>query len=482
MAPYSGIPSHRQQVTLALAPKFTAALSILGSMYIIVDVVSKRYKNCWHKKATSQQQQQQRQQQQNSNINSNNNSTTGTYHRLLIGLSVTDLIMSLGLFTSTWPMPVDTPHVYGAVGNTQTCTLVGFLETCGVGTVIYNASLSFYYLVRIRHGWSTRRIVQTHVELYMHIVPIGFALVTMFAGLFLDLYNSGLFDCWIAPLPQGCTESWRFDGATAGENMNPCIRGDNASLYQWVFDLIPKWSCILIVTINMILVHQAVLVQERRTLRRTFRAQAYNNTAVVTAASTSFAGTTTNTNHDASTRTTTDTPVGGAAAAAAAVPIVASAATTATAAAANIPNSNIIADPAPAAPATTDTAPTNAATIGSRRRASFAVAATATASTTRLSIIRNLHHAPQLSPITARLSRRLARQSYLYVGALYITYVPVIITRAFELTHGYVHYEMLLTISITIPLQGFWNGTFSFFCVFFFWSCVLLNRLWRCCS
>jgi hypothetical protein len=35
----------------------------------------------------------------------------------------------------------------------------------------------------------------------------------------------------------------------------------------------------------------------------------------------------------------------------------------------------------------------------------------------------------------------------------------VIVTRAFELVHGYVYYEMLLTISIMIPLQGFWNGT-----------------------
>jgi len=70
---------------------------------------------------------------------------------------------------------------------------------------------------------------------------------------------------------------------------------------------------------------------------------------------------------------------------------------------------------------------------------------------------------PSLSLHRLRLpvSRRLARQSYLYVGALYLTYLPVIVTRATELAVGYVYYEMLLTISIFIPLQGFWNGTNS---------------------
>jgi len=55
------------------------------------------------------------------------------------------------------------------------------------------------------------------------------------------------------------------------------------------------------------------------------------------------------------------------------------------------------------------------------------------------------------------LSKRLARQSYLYVGALYITYIPVIVTRLTQLLSGVTYYGMILTIAVTIPLQGFWN-------------------------
>lgn len=302
MAPFNGVPSQRQQVALALAPKFTASLSICGSSYIIYD--------CWIR-----------------DILRNDEGQKGkktTYHRLLVGLSVCDLLMSIGLFTSTWPMPSDTPNVWGASGTVQSCEAIGFLEQMGLAAVMYNASLSVYYLLRIRFGWTPSQTEK--VELPLHLVPVIFGLATAIASVKLDLFNSGIFDCWIAPFPQGCDESWRNGGTTT------CERGDNASLYQWVFDLILKWSAILLVTINMFIIHRGVLIRERAVRRYSI--------------------------------------------------------------------------------------------IGRR----------------------------------PSLARQLALQSYLYVGALYITYIPVIITRLTELISGYVYYGMLLTISITIPLQGFWNG------------------------
>jgi hypothetical protein len=259
----------------------------------------------------------------------------------MIGLSVCDLLMSAGLFTSTWPMPKDTLNVWGAVGTVQSCEAIGFLEQAGVAATMYNGSLSTYYLLRIRYGWTPSRIAR--VEPWMHAIPLLFGLATMIASLTLNLFNSGLFDCWIAPFPQGCQESWRNDGETT------CERGDNASLYQWLFDLIPKWASILLVTVNMVMTHQALFRRQRTTYRFSMP-----------------------------------------------------------------PNTN------------TETA---------TRRSS--------------------------SRRPTPLARLMARQSYLYVGALYLTYTPVIITRLTELISGVVYYGMLLTISITIPLQGFWNGKCS---------------------
>ena len=122
---------------------------------------------------------------------------------------------------------------------------------------MYSASLSIYYLITIRSGRSaSSRARIRRLEPYLHAVPLVFGLATAVASLALDLFSYGLWDCWIAPYPPGCKESWRNGGTT------DCVRGDNASLYQWLFDLIPKWTSILIVTVNMILVYLHVRKQE----------------------------------------------------------------------------------------------------------------------------------------------------------------------------------------------------------------------------
>ena len=292
MAPFNGQTTRGQQVFLALTPKITGFLSLLGSCYIIHDCLVRTPRERRH-----------------------------TYHRLLVGLSVADIIMTSGLFLSTWPMPADTQNVAFAVGNVHTCAAVGFLETAGTIAVLYNASLSVYYVLRIKAGWTPSQIKR--VEPYIHGVPIVFGFSTMIAGISLKLFNAGLWDCWIYPHPHGCLESWRNNGTT------DCVRGDNASLYQWVFDVIPKWLSILVVTWNMVRIHQSVWRKEQASQRFSMR---------------------------------------------------------------------------------------------------------------------NTH-----------LAKQLARQSYLYVGALYLTYIPVVMTRMTEVLTGSVYYGMIVTISITIPLQGFWN-------------------------
>jgi hypothetical protein len=123
------------------------------------------------------------------------------YHRLMVGLSTCDIIMSAGLISSTWPMPKDTPNVWGALGTTRSCVAIGFLEQAGVSAVLYSGSLSIYYLLRIQNVWKESQIVK--YEPFVHLLPIVFGLGTMIAGLVLDLFNSGIFDCWIAPFAQG---------------------------------------------------------------------------------------------------------------------------------------------------------------------------------------------------------------------------------------------------------------------------------------
>ena len=159
--------------TLALLPKFTGSLSLMGSAFIFQDVVF--HKN-FHR----------------------------VYHRLVLGLSCSDMIASVVNILSTWPIPraeaVD--GVYLAGGTTQTCTAQGFFNELGnLATPLYNASLCAYYVLVIRNGWAEDRI-RSGAEPAMHAVPTAVAFLIAILGVPFRLYNNSGWLCWIAPYPK----------------------------------------------------------------------------------------------------------------------------------------------------------------------------------------------------------------------------------------------------------------------------------------
>ena len=212
-----------------------------------------------------------------------------------------------------------------------------------------------------------------------------FGLSTAIASLALNLFNYGLWDCWIAPYPPGCKESWRNNGSTT------CMRGDNASLFQWLFDLIPKWSSILLVTINMVLVYIFVRRQEIRSERWSARA-ATNPRVVNSSIQNSLCSSATSTNNAVDA----------------------------------MPNLN----------------QSQERSIGSatlQGRPSWQ------------------RKQQRQSRGRGNFSRQIAQQSYLYVGALYITWLPVIVLRGVQLASGVTYYWLLVWVALSIPMQGFWN-------------------------
>ena len=96
-----------QQKAVAIAPKVTAFASILGSATIIFLVSFREGKR-------------------------------NTYHRLMLGMSLCDVLASIAHFCTTWPIPRGTPGVYGAAGNDQRCVF---------GVCVKSNSSSFFPLV-----------------------------------------------------------------------------------------------------------------------------------------------------------------------------------------------------------------------------------------------------------------------------------------------------------------------------------------------
>jgi len=220
--------SLRQQKVLAIVPKVTGFISLVGSAAIVYTVIRDKKKR------------------------------SRTYHRLLFGISCVDISSSFWLGLSTWPIPSET-GIFGAVGNQKTCALQGFFTQFGITSSFYNASLSLYYLLVIRYSWTDTSI--RRIEPFLHGVPLFWGLATAIAGLPLTLFNSANLWCWIAEYP------------AAG-------RGKNADIFRWAFFYAPLWLMILIVTANCALVWWNVraveiTAEQRRAVETQFGVSAY---------------------------------------------------------------------------------------------------------------------------------------------------------------------------------------------------------------
>lgn len=207
--------TYNQTKWLAITPKLSASVSFFSTIFIVWDVLRSKSKR------------------------------RHTYHHFLVALSLCDLIIAIGTFLSTWPIPAGSEGVWMASGTQQTCTAQGFFLQLSIMAPLYNGSLSLYYLLMVTFGWPERRLKR--MRIWVHGVILTFGVGTAAAGLPLTLYNNAYLWCWQASYPTGCTES-----ALSPTGETTCIRGDNAtSIYRWALFYGPLWAVILFSTLAM---------------------------------------------------------------------------------------------------------------------------------------------------------------------------------------------------------------------------------------
>ncbi len=263
--------SEAKQIVIAILPKFSAFFSLIGSGFIIYDILCSHFniQPDWFRKKKKEE-------FDSSNGFSSSRRTTSmasararssrrfaqrktlknsAYYRLMLSMSSSDFIVSGAWFCTTWPIPkdelqVDNPseYLFGNVGNQQTCTAQAFFIQLGIITPFYNAILACYYYLTIRREWKEEEF-KCRVEYAGHFVSIAFGLGTSIAGLVMDLFNNSVVWCWIAPYPLGCGN---------GPDQMPCIRGQNHNTYRWAFYYGPLWVMIFLVALFMSLVYMYV--------------------------------------------------------------------------------------------------------------------------------------------------------------------------------------------------------------------------------
>lgn len=226
--------SFTQKATIAILPKIASSLSIFGSSYII------------HQSLSS--------------ITKQTDIVKRIRYRLLIMLSVCDLISSFGYFVSTWAIPKEMGQdfVVFNVGNQATCDAQGSMIHFGsISAALYNTFLSIYFYICVREGSRNFRVIEKAEPLF-HIISIGFPLGTAIYGVSGGYFNAISIGCFISEYPQGCVG-------------DECIRGEKAQRVRVFGMLLPLAICIVVITVSMVLLYRTVKRQEEATTAYTRR-------------------------------------------------------------------------------------------------------------------------------------------------------------------------------------------------------------------
>lgn len=143
------------------------------------------------------------------------------YRRLIFGLSVSDIIQSIGIITSPFAQSPDTPGASWARGSISACEFSGFLMSNGTALIpMYTFALTLYFLLIVKYKMPIASFVRK-VEWKLHVGIILWNLIGNSVAVAKDDFNarpSGL--CNMSGYPIGCN----IDPEVYGE----CSRGKDA--------------------------------------------------------------------------------------------------------------------------------------------------------------------------------------------------------------------------------------------------------------
>lgn len=118
-------------------------------------------------------------------------------NRLILGMSIMDVLNSLALSVSTAASPKKlSSYIYGALGNQTTCSIQAFFITLGLSVPCYTCMLCLYYLGVIKYNMTDEALEQ--YERLMHITSISIPLFVSIFALSFDLFHPRTSrGCWL---------------------------------------------------------------------------------------------------------------------------------------------------------------------------------------------------------------------------------------------------------------------------------------------
>lgn len=199
--------SHAQKVAVATVPRITGSISFVSSAVMLYMILQSDIK-------------------------------LGTpFRRLIFAMCIVDLLQSGVSMLSTLPSPIDTPGIWGAYGNTTSCTITGVIfQYSSSAMPLYMCSLCVHYLCFVRRKVTQKTFIEK-IEPLLHIIPNAwcFSVAAFLAAK--KCINQADTVCWIAPLPYDCIHNPDVD----------CIRGEKSFVYRWIFGAGPNAASLLVI-------------------------------------------------------------------------------------------------------------------------------------------------------------------------------------------------------------------------------------------
>jgi len=141
-----------------------------------------------------------------------------TYHRLMVGISLSDIMSSTAIAFNFLPWPKDALNYFDnnmachlirlpIYGNTASCAAQGFFILFGsTAAMWFNLSICLYYSFNLGKMMRDEEMRRNGIELALLVVPFIVASVLSFVALFLKMFNpsSGSPWCTFNRYPQRC--------------------------------------------------------------------------------------------------------------------------------------------------------------------------------------------------------------------------------------------------------------------------------------
>jgi len=194
-----------------------------------------------------------------------------TFHRIMVGLSLADIFLSLAISFGTIPSPMGPYAAEFARGNTSTCDAQGFFYLFGTASApLYSITLQLYFLLRIKYNLAKEKLVK-NVEPFLHAAPIVYGLIAAIVPLSLGSINETSYgSCFISSHPFGCRGNVSVELAL--NKGNECTRSIKIelALLRWIIFGIPHLIIFIFLCVISWMMYFAMRELELRKVKHMF--------------------------------------------------------------------------------------------------------------------------------------------------------------------------------------------------------------------